>query len=314
MGAIAKRPVITPSSVGKRQGEIKKVINVKKIARNVRRPNRSIGGDIFIGFILIIFGIFFAFPLVFTINHAFKPMTELFLWPPRLWVINPTTANFQDLFILMARSWVTFSRYIFNTLFITVLGTGGHLFIASLGAYAISRYEFPGSKLFFKVVIVSLMFSGHVTAIPNFLVLANLRMIDSYWAILVPAFAGSLGFFLLKQFIDTVPVTLSEAAKIDGAGEWRIYSQIIMPLVKPAILTATIFSVQFLWNTQAGHLIHTEQLRPLPFALQQIVAGGIARAGVGAAVSLVMMVVPLTLFIVAQSRILQTMASSGIKE
>jgi ABC-type glycerol-3-phosphate transport system permease component len=315
MGAVIKRvPTFEGSKMGKRQGEIKQTVNLKKVARNVRRPNRSRWGDLFIAFILILFGVFFAFPLVFTINHAFKPMTELFLWPPRVWVINPTLANFQDLFILMSRSWVTFSRYIFNTMFITLVGTAGHLFIASLGAYAISRYNFPGSKLFFKIVIVSLMFSGHVTAIPNFLVLANLRMIDSHWAILVPAFAGSLGFFLLKQFMDTVPETLSEAAKIDGANEWCIYSKIIMPLVKPALLTATIFSVQFLWNTQAGHLIHTEQLRPLPFALQQIVAGGIARAGVGAAVSLVMMIVPLTLFVVAQSRILQTMASSGIKE
>jgi len=285
-----------------------------RVAKNVRRPNRSRGGDIFIAFLLILFGSFFAFPLVFAINNAFKPLTELFLWPPRLFVINPTLSNFQDLFILMSRSWVPFSRYVFNTLFITIVGTGGHLLIASMGAYAISRYTFPGSKLFFKVVIVSLMFSGHVTAIPNFLVLARLGMIDTYWAILVPAFAGSLGFFLLKQFMDTVPVSLSESAKIDGAGEWLIYSRIIMPLVKPALLTGMIFSVQFLWNTQAGHLIHSEQLRPLPFALQQIVAGGIARAGVGAAVTMFMMIVPLTLFIVAQSNILKTMASSGIKE
>ena len=285
-----------------------------RVAKNVRRPNRSRGGDIFIAILLISFGAFFAFPLVFAINNAFKPLTELFLWPPRLFVINPTLANFQDLFILMARSWVPFTRYVFNTLFITVVGTGGHLFIASLGAYAVSRYKFPGSVIFFKVVIVSLMFSGHVTAIPNFLVLSHLRMIDTYWAILVPAFAGSLGFFLLKQFIDTVPVSLCESAKIDGASEWVIYSKIVMPLVKPALLTAVIFSVQFLWNTQAGHLIHTEQLRPLPFALQQIVAGGVARAGVGAAVTVVMMVVPLALFVFAQSNILKTMASSGIKE
>ena len=285
-----------------------------RVAKNVRRPNRSRGGDIFIGIILVVFGFFFAFPLIFAINNALKPPTELFLWPPRLFVINPTMANFQDLFVLMARSWVPFSRYVFNTLFITVVGTAGHLFVASLGAYAISRYTFPGSKLFFKIVIVSLMFSGHVTAIPNFLVLAQLRMIDTYWAILVPAFAGAMGFFLLKQFMDTVPISLSESAKIDGAGEWLIYSRIIMPLVRPALLTGMIFSVQFLWNTQAGHLIHTEQLRPLPFALQQIVAGGVARVGVGAAVTVFIMIVPLTLFIVAQSNILKTMASSGIKE
>ena len=286
----------------------------RKVTRSIKRPNRSIKGDIFIIIVLAIFGAFFAYPLVFAINNAFKPLNEIFLFPPRLFVQQPTLGNFQDLFVIMSRSWVTFSRYIFNTVFITSVGTFGHLFIASLGAYAISKYDFPGSKVFFRIVIVTLMFSGHVTAIPNFLVLAQLGWIDTYWAIIVPAFAMPLGFFLMKQFMDTVPDTLIEAGKIDGASEIRIYSQLVMPLVKPAWLTGMIFSVQALWNTTAGNLIQTEQLRPLPFALQTIIAGGIARAGVGAAVTLFMMIVPLSLFVVAQSRILQTMASSGIKE
>lgn len=286
----------------------------KSLFNNVKRPNRSLGGDVFIWFILALFGSFFAFPLVFAINNAFKPLNEIFLFPPRLFVVNPTWANFEDLFIVMSRSWVTFSRYIFNTVFITFVGTLGHLVFASLGAYAISKYVFPGSKLFFKLIITTLLFSGHVTAIPNFLILSNLGMIDTYFAIILPAFAMPLGFFLMKQFIDTVPNTLIEAGKIDGASEFRIYWQLCMPLVKPAWLTGMIFSVQALWNTTAGNLIHTEQLKTLPFALQQIVAGGVARAGVGAAVTVVMMAVPLTLFIVSQSNILATMASSGIKE
>jgi len=286
----------------------------RRVAINVRRPNRSRGGDLFILCILVIFGAFFAFPLVFIINNAFKPMNELFLFPPRLFVINPTMGNLQDLFILMSRSWVTFTRYLFNTVFITAAGTIGHLFIASMGAYAISKYNFPGSKFFFGLVITTLMFSGFVTAIPNFLILANLGWIDTYWAVIVPAFAGPLGFFLMKQFIDTVPMSLVEASKIDGASEWRIYSRIVMPLVKPALLTGMIFSVQGLWNNPQATLIYTESLKTLPFALQQVAAGGIARAGVGAAVALVMMIVPITLFIIAQSNIMRTMATSGIKE
>ena len=297
--------------------------NTKKKKRistaNVRRPNRSRAGDIFIVFLLIVFGAFFAFPLVFAINNAFKPLNELFLFPPRLFVINPTMNNLQDLFIIMSRSWVTFTRYVFNTIFITAMGTIGHLFIASLGAYALSKYKFPGSTAFFGLVITTLMFTGHVTAIPNFLVLAQLGWIDTYLAVIIPAFAFPLGFFLMKQFIDTVPISLIESAKIDGASEWFIYSRIVMPLVKPALLTGMIFSVQALWNNPQANLIHTEQLKPLPFALQQIVGANptspnIARAGVGAAVTLVMMIVPITLFIIAQSNILNTMANSGIKE
>ena len=287
---------------------------VRIVARNVRRPNRSRGGDMFIICLLAVFGAFFAFPLVFAINNAFKPLSELFMFPPRLFVINPTLANFQDLFVIMSRSWVTFSRYIFNTFFITIVGTVGHLTIASLGAYAVSKYTFPGSQTFFRVVIVSLMFSGHVTAIPNFLVLAQLGWIDTHRAVIIPAFAMPLGFFLLKQFIDTIPNTLMESAKIDGASEIKIYSSIVLPLIKPALLTGMIFCVQALWNTTAGTLIYTEQLKTLPFALAQIIGGGVARAGVGAAVTMFMMIVPITLFIIAQSNIMRTMANSGIKE
>lgn len=293
--------------------KIKSVAGRKK-NRNVRKPNRSRGGDLFILSILVLFGMFFAYPLVFAINNAFKPLNEIFLFPPRLFVQQPTMANFQDLFVIMGQSWVPFSRYMFNTIFITFVGTVGHLLVASMGAYVISKYTFPGSRMFFKVVIITLMFSGHVTAIPNFLILAQLGWIDTYLAVIIPAFAMPMGFFLMKQFMDTIPNTLIEAAKIDGANEGRIYLTIVMPLVKPAWLTGMIFSVQALWNTTAGNLIYTEQLKTLPFALQQIVGGGIARAGVGAAVTLFMMIVPLTLFIVAQSNILKTMASSGIKE
>lgn len=298
-----------------RQGNRAGVVRRRnKVARNVRRPNRSMGGDIFILFILITFGAFFAFPLVFAVGNAFKPLNELFLMPPLLFPVNPTMANLQDLFILLSRSWVTFTRYLFNTVFITFVGTAGHLIVASMGAYAVSKYEFPGSKGFTGLVITALMFTGAVLQIPNFLILAQLGWIDSYWAVIVPAFAFPMGFFLMKQFMDTVPMSLIESAKIDGAKEWRIYSQIVMPLVKPALLTVMIFSVQGLWNNPQDILIQTEQLKPLPFALSQILAGGIARAGVGAAVTLVMMTVPVTLFLIAQSNIMRTMASSGIKE
>lgn len=113
-----------------------------------KRLNRSYGGDAFIFTILAVFGIFFAFPLVFNINHAFKPLNEIFLFPPNVFVRRPTMNNFQDLFILMSKSWVTFSRYIFNTLFITVLGTVGLIIFASMGAFVVSKYKFPGSKVF----------------------------------------------------------------------------------------------------------------------------------------------------------------------
>jgi ABC-type glycerol-3-phosphate transport system permease component len=279
-----------------------------------KRLNRSYGGDAFIYTLLTIFGLFFAFPLVFNINNAFKPMNELFLYPPNVFVHNPTLNNFQDLFIMMSKSWVTFSRYIFNTVFITAAGTAGLIIVASMGAFVVSKYKFPGSKIFFQGVIITLMFSGYVTAIPNYLVMARLGWVDTYLAVIVPAFAMPMGFFLLKQFIDTIPDTLLEAATVDGAKEFRIFIWIILPMIKPAWLTVMIFSVQNLWNTRASNFIYSEQLKTLPFALSQIITAGVARAGVGAAVTLFLMIVPLVMFILTQSNILQTMANSGIKE
>jgi ABC-type glycerol-3-phosphate transport system permease component len=278
------------------------------------KQTRSLGGNILVYLVLILFGAFFAWPLIFTINNAFKPLNELFMFPPQLWVQQPVISNFQDLFVMMSRSRIPFSRYIFNTVFLTAAGTFGHIIIASMGAYVVSKYRFPGSQIFFKAVIITLMFSVHVTAIPNFLIMNRLTWVDTYWAIIVPAFAMPIGFFLMKQFMDTVPMTLIEAAKIDGAREFSIFWKIVMPTVKPAWLTVTVFSVQALWNARASNFIFSEELKTLPYALGQIAGGGVQRAGVAAAVALFIMVVPLAVFVSAQSNIIETMASSGIKE
>ncbi len=291
----------------------KKAMIIKKHFKR-SKPNRSKGGDYGIYLLLIFFGVFMAFPLVYAINSAFKPLDEIFVYPPRLFVQNPTTDNFQDLFVIMSKSWVPFSRYLFNTVFITAVGTAGHIIISSMGAYVLAKYEFPGSRTFFSIVITALMFNGYVTAIPNYLVMSKIGWVDTVWAVVIPAFAAPMGLFLMKQYMEGIPDALLEAAKIDGAKEWRIFTRIVMPMVKPAWFTLMILSIQGLWNAKASNFIYSEELKTLPYALQQIVNGGIARAGVGAAVSLVMMFVPITAFIILESNIIETMASSGIKD
>ena len=279
-----------------------------------RSANRSIITDMWIYLMLLLAGAFFALPLVYVINNAFKPLDEFFVYPPLLFVRNPTMDNFHDLFILMGRSWVAFSRYIFNSLLITAVGTAGHVFIASMGAFVLAKYKFPGGQGFFRIVIIALMFSGYVTAIPNYLIMTKLGWVDSYLAVIIPAFATPLGLFLMKQFIEQVPDSLIEAAKIDGGSVMYVFLRVVMPLVKPAWMTLIIFSIQALWNNTATTFIYSEELKMLPYALQQILLGGIARAGVGAAVALFMMIIPIAAFIITQSNILETMASSGIKE
>jgi ABC-type glycerol-3-phosphate transport system permease component len=248
------------------------------------------------------------------VNNAFKPLDELFIFPPRFFVFNPTLDNFFDLFALMGNSWVPLSRYIANTLLITLVGTVGHILLASAAAYPLAKYRFAGSKTLFSIVVLSLMFSGHVTAIPNYMVMSWLGWINTHASIIVPALAFPLGLFLMKQFMEQIPDALLEAAKIDGANEYRIYWSIVMPNVKPAWLTLMILQFPMLWGTDGGNFIYSENLKTLHYALGQIIAGGIARAGVGAAVALLLMIVPITLFIISQSSVIQTMATSGMKD
>ena len=287
---------------------------VKLIAPRRRKPNRSVWGDIGVYLLLVIVAVAMVFPLVFSVASSLKPLDELFRFPPRVFPSRVTLDNFSDLFVTLGQSWVPFLRYLTNTVFITVLGTFGHVVIASMAAFVLAKYDFPGGKAFFSLVVTALMFSGYVTGIPNYIIMSRLKMIDTYWAVILPAFAAPVGLFLMKQFMEGLPTSLIEAAHLDGAGEFRIFWKIVMPNVKPAWLTIIIFRVQDLWNTNASTVIYSEEKKTLVYALQQIQAGGIARTGQAAAVTVIVMIVPITIFILSQSRILETMASSGLKD
>lgn len=300
------------STMGKMELFLYRLEKKRKIKKK-KRVSRSKAGDLALFLVLLAFGLFSAYPLIFTINAAFKPLDEIFLFPPRLFVQNPTMNNFYDLASLMEQSWVPFSRYFFNTIFITLAGTVGHVFIASMAAYPLAKHNFPGKKLIFGLVVYSLMFAPQVTATPNYIIFSIIGLLDSPLAIIVPAFAFSLGLYLMKQFMEHIPMELIESAKIDGANEFQIYWKVVMPMVKPAWLTLIILLFQRLWTTDGGTYIYSEQLKPLSYSLHQIIAQGVARAGTSSAVLLIMMVVPITVFILSQSQIIETMSHSGMK-
>ena len=277
--------------------------------------NRSPGGNIAILFFLALVGVFMALPLVYSVSSALKPLDELWMYPPRFFVHNPTFKNFRDLFDLMGDNWVPFSRYVFNTFFVSIVGTFGHVILSSLCAYALAKHNFPGRNFLFQMVVLSLMFSAVVTQVPSFLIMSKMKLINTFGAYILPAFCSSLGLYLMKQFIETsIPDSLLEAARIDGAGEGRIFWRVVMPLVKPAWLTLIIFSFQGLWNTSATVLIQREELKTLNNALSQIVSGGIARTGTAAAAAVIMMVVPILVFVISQGSIVETVATSGMKD
>lgn len=277
--------------------------------------SRSAGGDAGITFMLVILGVFMILPMVYAISQSFKPLDELWMFPPRFFVKSPTLSNYSDLFKLMDISWVPFSRYIFNTVFVSIAGTAGNLFVSSLAAYAMAKIKFPGGRVMFRTVRTSLMFHSTVTAITNFILMKTFRMIDTYWALIIPAFCTSLGLYLMKQFMDTnVPHDIVESAHLDGASEFKTFWVIAMPMVKPAWLTLIIYSFQGLWNAGASVYIHSEQLKSFNYAIRQIAAGGIKRAGANAAAMVIMMLVPISVFVITQSNIIETMGSSGMKD
>lgn len=277
--------------------------------------NRSVGGDAGIFTFLIIMGAFMFLPMVYVVMQSLKPLDELWMFPPRFYVVNPTFKNFTDLFSLLSDSWVPFSRYIFNTVFITAAGTFGNLVLSSLAAYAISKIPFPGRKGVFWLIQRSLMFTSTVTAIANFLTLSKLGLMDNPFAIIIPAWGSSMGLYLMKQFMDSsISDSVLESARLDGCSEFRTFWTIAMPMVKPAWLTLIIYSFQGLWNTGASPYIYSEQLKTLNYAIGQITAGGIARAGASAAGTVIMMLVPISVFVITQSNIIETMASSGMKD
>ena len=276
---------------------------------------RSRGGDAGITVILVLLGIFMFIPMYYVIIQSLKPLDELWMFPPRFYVSNPTGKNFKDLFTLMSGNLVPFSRYIFNTVFTSVAGTLGNLFFSSLAAYAMAKIAFPGGKTMFKLVQPSLMFHKTVTAVTCFLLMSAFHIIDTYWAIIIPAWGTTLGLYLMKQFMETnVTDAVLESSRLDGASELRTFWIIAMPMVKPAWLTLIIYSFQDLWNQGASIYIHSEQLKSLNYAIQQITAGGIKRAGASAAATVVMMLVPISVFVITQSNIIETMGSSGMKD
>ena len=287
-------------------------VSIKKFFTG-KRLNRTVPDNVFTFFFLAILGFIMIIPLFYVIINSLKPIDELLLFPPRFFVSRPTLENYSSLFELLGETWVPFSRYIANTLFITVVATVFHILFSSMAAYALCKHTFFGSRLLFKIVVLSLMFTGAVTSVPNYLLISDLGLIDTLWSVILPAIQSSLGLYLMKQFMEPIPDSLLESARIDGAGEFRILFRIVMPQVKPAWLTLIILQIQSLWPSNSTYLV-SEQNKTLSMAMEQIINSGIARTGAASAVTVVMMSVPIIAFLFSQTRMIETMATSGMKE
>lgn len=288
----------------------------KKSSFTVRRA-RSTGAWVFVYFIMILVVCFTMLPLVYLVSTAFKPLSELFVFPPQFFVKNPTLKNFSDLLLSMSSSAVPFTRYVFNSVLVTVATVAGTIFVSTLGAYGMVKHNPPGSKIWFQIILSALMISPYVTQIPRYLIINSLGLVNSYAALIIPSIATAYNFFLVKQFVEQLPNELIEAARIDGCGETRIYGQIIMPLLTPAWSTLMVFSFVNSWNDYFSPLIYLndQAMKTLPLALNTISGGSasIGRAGAVAAATLLMTLPTVVLFMFSQKKVMETMVHSGIK-
>lgn len=279
-----------------------------------KQLNRSHFGNFSVLLMLVLVGMFMGLPLYYNIIQAFKPVEERFIFPPRFYVVNPTWVNFTQLFQLVSDLTVPFSRYLFNSVFISLVSTTAGVLMGAMAAYPFAKKKFPGKDMLWKLIMLTLLFSGGVTALPAYIVKAKLGLINTYWVLILPSLASTLHMFLLRQFMLQIPDSLLDAAKLDGAGDLRIFLNVVMPNVKPAWMTVMVLSFTNIWNTGSGGVIFKEELKLLPTALSQISAGGIARSGAAAAAAVLLMIPPIVSFVLTQSKMLQTMAHSGIKD
>ncbi len=286
----------------------------KRLLGTGSRLNRKAYGDVMMLILVGLMAAFSFFPLLMAVSMAMKPIHELFYYPPKLLAENPTLDNFRMLLSLMQNTRVSFFRYAFNTVLISVAVTIGHVFLASMAAYPLAKLKIPGIKAINTMVMLSLMFVSAVTDVANYLTVSWLKWLDTYWACIIPTMGASLGLFIMRNYMSTIPDSLLEAARMDGCTDFQLYWRIVMPLSKPAWLTVAILMFQQVWSMDNTNYVYDESLKTLPYALSQITSGALVRQGAGQAVGVLMMIVPAIVFMVNQSKIIETMASSGMKD
>ncbi|MCD7811906.1 MAG: carbohydrate ABC transporter permease [Ruminococcus sp.] len=289
-------------------------VNAVKLKASNKQAGRKVGGTIAIFVFLLLLGLFMAFPIYLAVVMSIKPVEELFIFPPKLYALQPTLDNFRDMFSSLKSNQVPFSRYVFNSVFVTLTVTVAQCIFASMAAFVLAKCKFPGNKIINSIIVVALLYQSNVIYIMQYIVLAELNMINTYMALIFPSIASPMGLFLMRQSIGQVPDAMIEAAKVDGAGLFRICWQIVMPNQKPALMTLIIFAFQAAWNIQGGTFIFDESLKTLPTVVQQAASSGLARAGVAMAAAVFMLVPPIVVFMIAQKNVIETMAHSGIKE
>ncbi len=292
----------------------RKTVDPKKLRASNRRAGRKIGGSIAIFLFLLILGIFMVLPIWLMAVNSVKPVNEMFIFPPKWYTLNPTLDNFKDTYRVLGQMWVPFSRYVFNSVFVTASVTVLQCVFASMAAFCLAKVDFPGSRLINAIIVLALLYNSNVIYLMQYMVMAKLHLINTPAALILPSVASAMGLYLMRQSMISVPDAMIEAAKVDGAGLFTICWRIVIPNQKPALMTMAIFAFQGAWNITGGSVVYDESLKTLPTVIQQAASAGISRQGVTMAAAVILFVPPVLFFILTQSQVMETMAHSGIKD
>ena len=290
-------------------------VDVKKIKAHKFSWKKVTFGGVMFYIIMIALAVFMLLPLVYMVVTAFKPLDELFRFPPRFFVSNPTLQNFTDLVATMSSNEVPFTRYLFTSLFVTIISVVGTVIVCCMGAFVAEKLKLKGMGIFSQIVTYALMFSVPAAQIPIYLIISNTGMLNTYWALIIPKLATPMYFFLYQQFVSQVPNELLESAKLDGCGNFKIFMKIVVPMTKAAISTIIVFAFVANWNDSFAPMIYINKqaMKTLPIILSTIGTGGVARAGAGSAATLLTTAPTIIISVAMQRNILKTMAYSGIK-
>ena len=282
-------------------------------------PTRFHKSQIKFYLILIPLAAFMILPLIYIICHSFKPLDELFAFPPQLFVKNPTLNNYENLFEVGASTVVPMVRYLFNSIIVAVLTVLCTWVITITAGYVLSKKKFKIKNKLIGLNQAAMMFVATAVVIPRYFIITNLGLANTFWVHILPLLAMPVGLFLIKNFIDQVPNELIEAAQMDGATDINIIFEVIIPIIKPAIATVGILSFQAVWsNVETSNIFVTDEtLKTFAFYMSTLTSttagNSIVGVGMQAAATVLMFIPNLVIFVIMQSKVMATMAHSGIK-
>jgi ABC-type glycerol-3-phosphate transport system permease component len=275
------------------------------------RSTKKFLTDLLLYTVLILISLFMLLPFVWMLSTSFKLAQDIFGYPPRFIPDNPVLDNY--IYVIFKKGAL---HNLYNTAFIASLSTVLTLFFTTLGGYGFAKFKFPGKDGLFAFLLATMVIPGAVMMVPSFIIIRNLGLVDTPWALIIPGAASAFGIFFFRQFISTISDEILDAARIDGAGEFRIYWEIILPMIAPAMVSMGLIFFMGSWNAYQGPRIYLKS--PENFVMTQAIMSMQGSAGFTAwgeymALSVISLIPLLILFLAFQRRLVEGIMAGSVK-